>query len=92
MEECVLGTEQRRRLAAVKVARINLRKEEYVKGIGQKGYEYSKDVLTSVLSHAAGGSQESAVKASSILPLRSITMKISLVRFFLLYLDLDLAA
>jgi|SaaInl74LU_5_DNA_1037368.scaffolds.fasta_scaffold20664_3 hypothetical protein len=44
MEECVLGTEQRRRLAAVKIARINLRKEEYVKGIGQKGYEYSKEV------------------------------------------------
>ena len=56
--ECVKGMEQRRRLAAVKVARIKLlRKEEYVKVIGQKGHEYSKEVCaTSVLSHAAGGS------------------------------------
>jgi len=48
--------EQRRRLAAVKVARIKLlRKEEYVKVIGQKGHEYSKEVCaTSVLSHAGG--------------------------------------
>jgi hypothetical protein len=48
--------EQRRRLAAVKVARIKLlRKEEYVKVIGQKGHEYSKEVCaTSVLPHAGG--------------------------------------